>query len=205
MPVAISRPNPNATMSFSLPVHLLRQHRFCPRVPWFQELLNFKPPQPQWVRQGVAFHQHQESVFRHRTLKRFGLEQASKHFHLPVQSGRWQMHGIVDCALETETAVYAVEIKMAGRKPAKGHILQVVAYGLLLADMRAKPCPRAFVVIEQRGKTWPVEIMPSHIDQVIRIRNEILNNLERACMPDSAATDAQCTQCEYLNHCNDRH
>jgi hypothetical protein len=23
-------------------------------------------------------------------------------------------------------------------------------------------------------------------------------------MPDSPATPAQCTQCEYLNHCNDR-
>ncbi len=191
-------------MSFSLPVHLLRQHLFCPRVPWFQELLNYKPPQPQWVRQGLDFHQRQASVFRHRTLKRFGLEQASKRFHVPVQSDKWKMHGIVDCVLETETAVYAVEIKLAGRKPGKGHILQVAAYGLLLPETLGKPCQRAFVVIEEKGKTWPVEMTRQRIAEIVRIRDEISKNLERARMPDSAATNAQCTQCEYLNYCNDR-
>ena len=191
-------------MSFSLPIHLLRQHLFCPRVPWFQEVLNYKPPQPQWVRQGVDFHKRQASVFRHRTLKRFGLEQASKRFHVPVQSDHWKMHGIMDCVLETATAAYAVEIKLAGRKPSKGHVLQVAAYGLLLSDVLGKPCRRAFVVIEEKGKTWPVEMTPSRIAEVLRIRGEISRNLERCRMPDSSATNAQCTQCEYLNYCNDR-
>jgi len=191
-------------MCFSLPVHLLRQHLFCPRIPWFQELLDYRPPQPQWVRQGVDFHQRQAAVFRHRTLKRFGLEEASKRFHVPVQSDRWAMHGMVDCVLETETAVYAVEIKLSGSKPRKGHILQVTAYGLLLADTQAKPCRRAFVVTEEKGKTWPVEITELRIAEVTATRDAIMKNLEGSRMPDSAASNAQCTQCEYLNYCNDR-
>lgn len=191
-------------MSFSLPIHLLRQHLFCPRIPWFQELLNYKPPQPQWVRQGLDFHQRQASVFRHRTLQRFGLQQASKRFQVAVQSAHWKMHGIVDCVLESESAVYAVEIKLAGRKPGSGHILQVAAYGLLLSETLAKPCPRGFVVIEEKGKTWPVELTEARIAEVISIREAISSNLERARMPDSGATNAQCSQCEYLNYCNDR-
>jgi len=191
-------------MSFSLPIHLLRQHLFCPRVPWFQELLEFKPPQPAWVRQGVVFHQRQPSVFRHRTLKRFGLEQAHRDFHVPVQSGQWRMHGIVDCVLETDTAVHAVEIKLAGRKPGRGHILQVGAYGLLVAEKYKKTSRRAFVVTEEKGKTWPVEITEQLVGDIIRTRDVILGNLARSRLPDSPASHAQCTQCEYLNYCNDR-
>ncbi len=191
-------------MSFSLPVHLLRQHLFCPRVPWFQELLDFKPPQPAWVQQGVAFHTRQKAVFRHRTLKRFGLEQAEKTFHLPVHSERWGMHGIVDCVLETDAEAFAVEIKLAGGKPARGHLAQVTAYGLLLRDVLGKTSSTAFVVTGKTGKTWPVPLTDQRIEEVIRLRDEICRNLERARFPDSSAGEAQCTQCEYLNYCNDR-
>ena len=191
-------------MSFSLPVHLLRQHLFCPRVPWFQELLNFRPPQNQWVRQGVEFHDRQKEVFRHRTLKRFGLQAARRYFHYPVRSERWCLHGVVDCVLETEDEAFAVEIKLAGRAPSRGSILQVAAYGMLLPEAMGKPCRRAFVVLQRQGKTWPVVIDTKRIEAVLRIRDEIIANLQAALFPDSPASDAQCCQCEYLNYCNDR-
>ena len=191
-------------MSFSLPVHLLRQHLFCPRVPWFQELLNFRPPQNQWVRQGMEFHERQREIFRHRTLKRFGLHAAQRHFHYPVRSKHKRLHGVVDCVLETENEVFAVEIKLAGRSPSRGTILQVAAYAMLLPEAMGKPCRKAFVVLQRRGKTWPVTIDTERINEVEQVRDQILANLHAARFPDSSATETQCCQCEYLNYCNDR-
>lgn len=200
----ISHANRYATMSFSLPVHLLRQHLFCPRIPWFQELLDYKPPQPAWVRQGVAFHEHQQAVFRHRSLRRFGLEQANKTFHVSVQSEKLHLHGIIDCVLETQENLYPVEIKLAAGKPTPGHLAQVTAYGLLLADEMGKPCSLGFVVTGKQGKTWPVELTARQIESTLKLRDRICHHLEQGRMPDSAASEAQCTQCEYLNYCNDR-
>ena len=191
-------------MSYSLPVHLLRQHLFCPRVPWFQELLDFRPPQTQWVRQGMEFHERQKEIFRHRTLKRFGLQAARRHFHYRVRSKHWRLHGVVDCVLETKHEVFAVEIKLAGRSPSRGSILQVAAYGMLLPETIGKPCCKAFIVLQRRGKTWPVTIDAKRINEVERVRDQIFANLHAARFPDSPATEAQCCQCEYLNYCNDR-
>jgi len=191
-------------MSYSLPVHLLRQHRFCPRIPWFQEVLEFRPPRPEWVRQGEKFDQQQQRLFSHRTMKRFALDQAERIFHDPVSSDTLLMHGIVDCTLLTANAVYPVEIKLAGKRPRKGHTFQLAAYGMLLEEKYSKPVPRGFILMNQRGTTWPIEITQEIQNQVCQVRDIILEQLQNSGMPESSANHAQCIQCEYLNYCNDR-
>ena len=190
--------------SYSLPVHLLRQHLFCPRIPWYQEVMGLRPARPQWVRQGEAFHQQQKEIFRHRSLKRFGLEHAEKQFNVPVASATWQMHGVVDMVLETPRESHAVEIKLSGHKPTRGHFLQLAAYAILLGEKTKKPAEKGFVLMHNRGKTYPVLVDKRLREEVARLRDAILVNLMQNGLPDSPATPAQCTQCEFLNHCNDR-
>ncbi len=86
----------------------------------------------------------------------------------------------------------------------KGQILQLTAYGLLLQEKYDLPCQMGFILYETRGKTHQINFDEKRIQQVMIIRDKILNDLENSYMPDSPATPAQCTQCEYLNHCNDR-
>jgi CRISPR-associated exonuclease Cas4 len=189
---------------YSLPVHLLRQHLFCPRIPWYQEVLGLKPARPQWVRQGEEFHKKQREIFKHRSLKRFRLEQAEKRFDYPVASQRWKMHGIIDLALLTAQTAHAVEIKISGNKPTRGHRLQLAAYAVLLEETTGKDASKGFILLHHRGKTYPVTIDESLRQKLQTVRAQILKNLFDSGLPDSPATPAQCTQCEYLNHCNDR-
>lgn len=191
-------------MSYSLPISLIRQYCFCPRIPYFQELLKLNPARPQWVRQGEDLHQKQEKVFKHRTLKRFNLEQAQQKFNIFVSSESFALHGLVDSILVNETHIFPIEFKLGGNKPRKGQVLQLTAYAMLLEEEYRLSCPTGFILYESKGKTHHIEFTPKQQKQVIEIRDKIFNDLEKSYLPDSSATPAQCTQCEYLNHCNDR-
>lgn len=191
-------------MSYSLPINLLRQHCFCPRIPYFQELLKLNPPRPVWVKQGDDLHKRQEKCFQHRTLKRFGLLCAKQEFNVFVSAGDLQLHGVVDSMLITNQEIYPIEFKLSGHKPAKGQILQLTAYAMVAECHYKLPSKQGFILFESKGKTHPIAFTPQHRERVIAIRDQILNNLEKSYLPDSTATPAQCTQCEYLNNCNDR-
>lgn len=195
---------PQATMSYSLPISLIRQYCFCPRIPYFQELLRLNPPRPVWVKQGEDLHKNQEKVFKHRTLKRFDLVQAKQEFNVPVSADDLQLHGVVDSMLFNNQEIYPVEFKLSGHKPVKGQILQLTAYAMVSEYQYNLPCKQGFILFEDKGKTHPIVFKPKDKEQVIVIRDHILNDFEKSCLPDSPATPAQCTQCEYLNHCNDR-
>jgi CRISPR-associated exonuclease Cas4 len=94
-------------MSYSLPISLIRQYCFCPRIPYFQELLKLNPKRPQWVKQGEELHQKQQKVFKHRTLKRFNLEHAIQTFDEFVTSDSFALHGVVDSFLNDEENIYS--------------------------------------------------------------------------------------------------
>ena len=198
---------PNAqsvTMSYSLPINLIRQYCFCPRIPYFQELLKLDPPRPLWVKQGEDFHLKQEKVFKYRTLKRFHLEQAKQEFNVFVSADNLQLHGVIDSVLLSADAIYPIEFKLNGYKPNKGQILQLTAYAMVATQKYDLPCDKGFILYTNKGKTNPIVFKSKDKEQVIFIRDRILDNLEKSYLPDSPATPAQCTQCEYLNHCNDR-
>ncbi len=192
------------TMSYSLPISLIRQHCFCPRIPYFQELLKLNPPKPVWVKQGEDLHKGQEKIFKHRTLKRFNLVQAKQEFNVFVSADDLQLHGVVDSLLTSSKEIYPIEFKLSGHRPAKGQILQLTAYAMVAGYQYNLPCRQGFILFENRGKTHPIVFKLKDKEQVIVIRDHILNNLEKSYLPDSPATPAQCTQCEYLNLCNDR-
>ena len=191
-------------MSFSLPINLLRQYCFCPRIPYFQELLKLNVPRPAWVKQGEHLHQQQPQAFKHRSLKRFGLEQAEQVFNISIGSETLQLHGIIDSLLITKDTIYPIEFKLSGHKPSRGQILQLTAYGMLAEEKYQRLFRKGFILYEQKGKTVPILIQEQHRQQVLSIRDTILADLKQACLPDSPATATQCTQCEYLNYCNDR-
>lgn len=191
-------------MFYSIPVHLIRQYCFCERIPYYQELLKLNPARPYWVKQGEKLHKNQKRLFKGRTLKRFGLEEAAQEFEVKVSDEILQLHGLVDSVLTTKEEIYPIEFKLSGSKPVKGQILQLTAYGMLLEKQFNVDCKKGFILFEQKGKTITINFTEKHKQNVLKIRNEILQSLSGSLMPHSSASSAQCTQCEYLNYCNDR-
>ncbi len=117
--------------SSSLPVSLLRQYTFCPRIPWFMETLGLNPPRPPWVRQGIDHHQRERMLQRRRRLSRYGLDEARLVEEPQLRAPELGLHGRPDALLETEDAAYPLEFKLGDSRPANGHLLQIAAYALL--------------------------------------------------------------------------
>lgn len=189
---------------YSLPVHLLRQHAFCPRIPYFIEGLGVAGATPLWVQQGQDYHDRQERLSRSRTLKRFGLDRAMRHFRMRLSSARLGIHGVADAVLETVTDVYPIEFKTELSEAGRGQVLQLAAYGIMAEETQHKRFVAGFLLYGHKGKTRRIERNDALVRNVERALDAIRHNLAAARMPESSASAPQCGQCEYFNYCNDR-
>ena len=190
-------------MLFSLPVNLIRQWCYCPRVVYYMELTNVAFHRPIWVKQGSDFHQIEKTLWSRRNLSRFHLQKGKIHHNLSLRDNHVGLHGIIDMAIETDDAVYGVEFKLSAKAKKRGDQLQLSAYAMLLEKYFSKPSSVGFLV----GKGKVVHVVNVDRDKryaVVEISNEIRKMLKRGLKPSSSAGVTQCCNCEYVNFCNDR-
>ncbi len=190
-------------MLSSIPINLIRQWCYCPRVVYYMELMNIDYHQPRWVQQGEDFHKMEEKLWSRRNLSRFNLKTGKTYYNLMLQSEQLGLHGIVDMAVETNEAVYAIEFKLSVNSKKKGDYLQLVAYAMLLERHFLKPSLVGFLV--GKGQVLhTINIDESKRKSVMQVSHKIREALQSGLKPESSATVNQCCTCEYVNFCNDR-
>ena len=187
----------------SIPINLIRQWCYCPRVVYYRELTNIKPKFPPWVSQGEEFHKVERKLWQRRNLSRFRLTSGKSFYSVNLRDSELGLHGIVDMVIETEFDIFPVEFKLSARSKKRGDIFQLTAYAILLAKQFSKPSPQGFLV--GSGKIMHSIAMTNELrNSVISVVNQIQEMLLRGRKPDTSATVHQCCNCEYLNFCNDR-
>ncbi len=191
------------TMSFSIPVNLIRQWTYCPRIVYYIELMDFPVTYPTWVKQGESFHKKEAHLWQRRNLSRFGLHEGKLFLEHPVKSQEFSIHGVADMIIETEKEVFPVEFKLGSSEKRKGGVLQLVAYGIMAQENLGKECKFGFLAhgpknLQKIAMTEPL------IKGVLEKTDEIRKMMNTGIKPDSPASESQCTNCEYLNYCNDR-
>ena len=190
-------------MSSSIPVNLIRQWCYCPRVVYYMELMNVNFHRPSWVQQGQDFHCLERKLWKRRNLARFKLNEGKTYHNLTLKDEELLLHGIVDMAIETDDAVYASEFKITADNKKRGDQLQLVAYAMLLEKRFSKPSPVGFLI--GKGKAlYEIKTSIEKRDDVLRIRDNIQKTLAHGMKPNTSATILQCCNCEYINFCNDR-
>lgn len=190
-------------MLSSVPVNLIRQWCYCPRVVYYMELMETPVHRPIWMKQGEDFHRLEEALWKRRNLSRFNLSLGKICHNLSIRNDALGLHGIVDMAIETDEAVYAVEFKLSPNNKKRGDILQLAAYAMLLEKHFSKPSPAGFLV--GKGKMLhAIDMDMTRRQEVLSTADEIRRMLRRGMKPESSATAVQCCACEYVNFCNDR-
>src|SRR5690625_3753846 len=150
---------PVYNVSMSLPASLIRQHVFCPRIPFYNEVLSINPGDRPWQSQGVSYHKRQEMLVRRRRLERFGLSEATLKTNISLYSEKKSLHGICDALLINEEQVVPLEFKLSSSfQPRRGHILQLAAYGVLAEEQFGKPCVQMFILYGDKGKMHRVKL-----------------------------------------------
>ena len=189
----------------SLPASLLRQYLFCPRIPFYHEVLNIYPATRLWQSQGVDYHQREAMLLKRRNLAQFGIEDAKLEHNVSLKSSKLSIHGICDAVLISEREIAVLEFKLRSSvKVQKGHIYQLAAYALMAEEAYNKPCNNLFVLYGDKGKTHQVKCDSVLKQDLIKKIAEIKASFKKPVLPASPATEKQCGQCEYLNFCADR-
>ncbi|MCB1703849.1 MAG: CRISPR-associated protein Cas4 [Halioglobus sp.] len=189
----------------SLPVSTLRQLIFCSRIPYISESLGIAAGSRPWLRQGVDYQQRQEMLNKRRTLGRYhlALDGAQIIHNYQLRSKKLRIHGICDAVIKAPHFAAPVEFKMSEDKPGRGQIVQLVAYGLILAEELHLNVTNGYILYGERGRTLEVS-MKLWKPKVLELITDLHDLLAYPLLPSSSASEAQCGQCEYLNFCADR-
>ena len=191
----------------SYPISMLRQHLFCPRIPYFANVRDIHPVPPTWTGQGIAWHEVQLRLAKRRNLSRFGLGDRFRldGVNVSVQSTLLHLHGICDAVLAAEDEICPIELKKTYQSAfSQATKIQLLTYAIALQEMTGKKVRKAFILYGDRGQTLPISVTESGIRNVERICAEMRRNFESCLLPDSPASEAKCCQCEYRNFCADR-
>ena len=187
----------------SYPISLIRQYLFCHRIPFFLESMGIKTTMPLWVKQGVKFHNKQILLQKQRTLKRFELEQGEIYYEYNLSSSGMRAHGKCDIIIESLDEVVPIEIKTS-EKIYKSYILQLIGYGLLAEEKFNKPFSMGFIISGQKGKPHRIEASIELRGAFFKAWDSMVKVINGSMLPETSATALQCSQCEFINYCNDR-
>ena len=161
-----------------IPVNLIRQYKFCPRIVYYNLLTNIKPFFPRQVSLGTEYHELQSKMINSRKFKKFHIEYDEILNEKYFESEKLNINGKVDLAFLTKNEVIPIEFKHIDKKPSYSHILQLVGYGLLLEEEYKKDFKTAFIVYGNNMKFHQINITDKHKKDFFVVIKNIENILE---------------------------
>jgi CRISPR-associated exonuclease Cas4 len=187
-----------------IPVNLIRQYKFCPRIVYYNLLTNIKPIYPRQVKLGEEYHTLQDEMLRSRKFKKLNIDYIETLHNCYMYSTTLDICGKVDLAFITKEEIIPCEFKDIESKPSYSHILQLVGYGILLKREYKKEFRQAFIIYSNNIKFHRVNITSKHEKDFFNVIKSIKGIVSDEILPNSSADQNKCSQCEYLNYCDDR-
>lgn len=188
-----------------LAVSDVRQHVYCPRIPFYR--LGLRLPHrfvTGAMQEGILEHQRTEELEQRRSLRAYGLADGERHFDVQVRSERLALGGRMDLVICRDREAIPVEFKNTRARLGLNHKYQLTAYALLAEEHFQKPVRRAFVYFIPLKRAQEVPITPATRAYTRRVLNEIRSAVARERLPEGTRALERCRVCEFLPYCNDR-
>ena len=186
-----------------IPINLIRQYHFCPRIVYFNLFTNIKPIFPRHVELGKNYHQLQYNLTKHRKFKKLNINYKEILIEKYLENETLNINGIVDLAFIGDEVI-PVEFKFIDKKPSYYYMLQVVGYGMLLEKEFNLPFRRGYIIYSNNIKFYPIILSDKIKKDFFNTIKEIKKIEQIGILPDSSANENKCSQCEYINYCDDR-
>ncbi len=188
-----------------LAVSDVRQHLYCPRIPYFRLGLRL-PHRPVTfkMQEGIRAHTRVEELEPRRTLHAYGLASGERHFAVAMRSARLGLGGRLDMVITLPGETIPVEWKNSEGPLGLNHKYQLTAYALLAEDHFGRPVRRAFVYWIPTRRAEPLTITPAMRAYTKRVLADIRRAVAREQLPEGTRVLGRCRECEFLPYCNDR-
>jgi CRISPR-associated exonuclease Cas4 len=183
----------------------VRQHIYCPRIPYFR--LGLRLPHRYvtgGMQEGILEHQRTADLEHRRTLRAYGLADGERCFDVQMQAPQLALSGRMDLVIRREHEVIPVEFKNTRTGIGLNHRYQLAAYTLLAEAHFQTPARRTFVYFIPLKEARQQEIRPAMRAYARRAMNEIRQAVRAERMPPGTRVLGRCRVCEFLPYCNDR-
>lgn len=188
-----------------LTVSDVRQHVYCPRIPYFR--LGARLPHrfvTAAMQEGILEHQRTTDLEHRRTLRAYGLSDGERFFDVHMRSVTLALAGRMDLVIARTQEVIPVEFKNSQGLLGLHHKYQLTAYALLAEDHFRLPVRRAFVYFIPLKSALEVAITPATRAYTRRVLHAIRTAVAGEQMPPGTRVLGRCRVCEFLPYCNDR-
>lgn len=180
----------------------IRQHTYCPRIPYYQYVLPLERPVTGKMDLGKEEHATASAKEAQRTLKAYGLKEGERRFSVDLYSKSLGLRGKIDMVIFTPHEAVPVEYKMAAGV-GLNHKYQLTAYAMLAEHTYSSTVSRAFTYLTPLRKAVEVPITPAMRAHVKKILAELRTSIENERLPRPTPYRGRCIDCEYRRFCGD--
>ncbi|NEP84837.1 MAG: CRISPR-associated protein Cas4 [Okeania sp. SIO3B3] len=158
---------------------------------------------------GLEAQDDEEVRAARRSLRLYGLARGTVETNVALESAALGLTGIVDVVITTddnpqgEPELIPVDYKLSDRKMDIHFKLQLLAYGLLLAEARQLPARRGFLYAIPRREATEVVFTPALRKRLTKALAEMQHVVSREQMPPPTGQRRKCQACEFRRFCND--
>lgn len=186
-----------------IPVTDLKQWAYCQRIVYYHRVMPAVGKTSFKMREAVRAQDLIEALETRRTIGRYGLEGAERHFNVWLSDEAIGLKGKADLVLESQAEVAVVDFKLTSGEVGDNHLMQLAAYGLLAERMYRKASRHAFLYRIPDSRVIPVEITQEMKDLVVASLADIRSMAGREAFPKATTVRGRCVECEYANYCGD--
>ena len=181
----------------------LKQFAYCPRVVFYTYCLPLLRPETYKMQESRLAHEEETSREARRSLRPFGLAEASRAFDVPLYSPTLGLRGKADMVIDTGEELIPVDYKLTTRKAGPHFRLQLAAYGLMLKETSALTVRRAFMYSIAMRRAEEVPLTAQLFGRVRQMTRAMRHMVEAELMPDPPSGRGRCVACEFRRFCND--
>ncbi len=188
----------------------LKQFAFCPRIIYYHHCLPNIRPTTYKMEAGVAAQDDETYRELRRSLRPYGLKSGERLVDLRLESETLGLRGRIDLVIKTsdnshqQPELIPVDYKLSTRTKIGKHFkLQLMAYGLLLAESRPEVVERGFLYLIPLKRAVAVPLTARLKADLRRCLAEMQTIVGRELMPEPTKQRSKCIGCEFRRFCND--
>ncbi len=187
----------------------LKQYCYCPRLIYYYYCLPDIRPVTYKMEAGAAAQDEEEVRQARRSLRAYGLGRGEMETNVYLESAQLGLRGQVDMVIKTDDKVKGewelipVDYKLSSGTMGPHFKLQLLAYGLMLAETRGLPAHRGFLYAIPKRQAVEVTFTAEMRRQLSQAVVEMTEVVARERMPAAVAQRAKCAACEFRRFCND--
>ncbi|MBI4483224.1 MAG: CRISPR-associated protein Cas4 [Acidobacteria bacterium] len=144
-----------------------------------------------------------DQLERRRKLRKYGLGEGKRFFHVWLSSERLGLSGKLDLLIETSQGLFPVDFKWTSAEPHRNHLFRLAGYALLVEENHGRPASTGFIHLIPKEDAVVIEITEALKKECLTKLDEIRRMISNEQLPDPTPFRNRCVDCEYRNYCRD--